>query len=574
VNETRNMILAVVLSALVLLGWSALSNRLLPPTSGPQTQTVDKGKVKPLPQPGADPGADGPRAMQSRAAVLGSSPRVRIDTPNLKGSLNLQGARIDDLRLSQHKTRLGKDAPLVRLLSPAGGPNAYFAGFGWLGEGGAQVPDANTVWQASSRLLAPGKPVTLNWTNPTGQRFELTYAVDEGYLFTVRQRVVNAGAGPVAVRPYALLSRSAKSIDPSSWTHHVGPMAYLNGAANYDLDWETLDEAGSAGKSFGSNGGWLGFTDKYWLTALAPAGSGAIDASFRRSGVGGYQADYAGAPQIVAAGEALASETRLFAGAKEKKWLDAYEAAGITKLSKSIDWGWFEWFMRPIFVLLVWLFNTLGNFGVAIIALTFIVRLLMYPVFDRQFRSMAAMRTVQPKLKAIQDKHKDDKVRLQQEMLELYKREKINPAAGCLPIFLQIPVFYALYKVLTVAVEMRHQPFVAWLKDLSAPDPLTPLNLFGLLPFQPSGMLALGVLPILLGVTMWLQMKLNPAPLDPTQAQIMKFMPIVMTFAFTTFGAGLQLYYVVSNILGIIQQKWLYSRYNVDADTVPAKAVT
>jgi YidC/Oxa1 family membrane protein insertase len=574
VNETRNMILAVVLSALVLLGWSALSNRLLPPTSGPQTQIVDKGKVKPAPQPNADPGADGPRAIQSRAIVLGATPRVRIDTPSLKGSLKLVGARIDDIRLARQTTRLGKDAPLVRLLSPAGGPNAYFAGFGWTGQAGIQLPDANTHWQPSSRLLAPGKPVTLSWSNPTGQRFELLFSVDDGYLFTIRQQVSNAGGAPVSVRPFALLSRSAKSIDPSSWTHHVGPMGFLGGKANYDIDWKTLDQAGAGGQSLASDGGWLGFTDKYWLAALAPTGTGPIDASFRRSSTGGYQADYAGAPAQVLPGQTATSQTQLFAGAKEKNWLDKYEAAGIPKLSKSIDWGWFEIAMRPIFALLMWLFHTLGNFGFAIIALTLIVRGLMYPVFDRQFRSMAAMRTVQPKLKALQERHKDDKVRLQQEMLALYKREKINPAAGCLPIFLQIPVFYALYKVLTVTVEMRHQPFVGWIKDLSAPDPMTPVNLFGLLPFQPHGMLALGVLPILLGITMWLQFRLNPQPMEPAQAQIMQFMPIVMTFAMAPFAAGLQLYWVSSNLLGIAQQKWLYSRYNKDVEAEPAKAAT
>ena len=572
-NETRNMILAIVLSALVLLGWSAISDRLLP-TSGPQTQVVERGKVKPLPQPNADPGADAPRAVQTRTAVLGSTPRVRIDTPSLKGSINLTGARIDDLKLARHTSELGRNADLVRLLSPAGAPNAYFAGFGWTGQSGAQVPDANTPWQASSRLLAPGKPVTLNWSNPTGQRFELTFAVDDGYLFTVRQRVINAGGAPVAVRPFALLSRSAKSIDPSSWTHHVGPMSFLAEKANYDIDWKTLDEAGAGGQNYGSNGGWLGFTDKYWLAALAPVGTGAIDASFRRSGAGGYQADYFALPQQLLPGQAATVDTRFFAGAKEKVWLDTYETAGIPYLTKAIDWGWFEIAMRPIFSLLMWLFVTLGNFGFAIIALTLIVRLIMYPVFDRQFRSMAAMRVIQPKLKALQEQHKDDKPRLQQEMMALYKREKINPAAGCLPIFLQIPVFYALYKVLTVTVEMRHQPFVGWIKDLSAPDPMTPVNLFGLLAFQPPAMIALGVLPILLGITMWLQFKLNPAPMEPIQQQIMMIMPWVMMFAMAPFAAGLQLYWVVSNLLGIAQQKWLYARYNKDVGPEPAKVVT
>ena len=566
------MILAVVLSALVLLGWSALSDRFFP-TATPPKQTVEDGNVKPIARPEADPTADTPQALRSVSQVIGSTPRVRILTPSLEGTLNLEGARIDDLRLVRHTQDLRRDSPAIRLLSPAGAPGAYFASFGWLGQG-VQVPDANTVWQASSRLLAPGKPVTLSWTNPTGQRFELIVSVDEGYLFTVRQRVTNTGAGPIAVRPYGLLSRATQSPDPDGWTHHIGPMGFLGGAANYDIDWSDLDEAGAAGERIPSDGGWLGFTDKYWLTALAPTGADPLSASFRRSPNGSYQADYALNPEIVAPGQAVTTETRLFAGAKEKEWLDRYEQQGIAKLSKSIDWGWFEWFMRPIFSLLLWLFHTLGNFGLAIIALTFIVRAVMYPIFDKQFRSFAGMRVIQPKMKEIQERYADDRERMQREMLELYKREKINPAAGCLPILLQIPVFYALYKVLTVTVEMRHQPFYLWIKDLSAPDPLTPVNLFGYLPFDPPGLLHLGILPILLGITMWLQFKLNPTPPDPIQKQIFSIMPWVLMFAMAPFAAGLQLYWVVSNILGIAQQKWLYRKYDTERQGKTAAATS
>jgi YidC/Oxa1 family membrane protein insertase len=310
--------------------------------------------------------------------------------------------------------------------------------------------------------------------------------------------------------------------------------------------------------------GWLGFTDKYWLTAIGPVSNGQGSASLRRSATGAYQADYTINPVVVQPGQALTTISRLFAGAKEKTWLDRYEAAGFTKLSKSIDWGWFEWFMRPIFNLLLWLFHQLGNFGLAIIVLVLIVRAIMYPVFDKQFRSMASMRAIQPKLKELQERHKDDRPRLQQEMMDLYKREKINPAAGCLPMFLQIPVFYALYKVLTVSVEMRHQPFYGWIKDLSAPDPLTPVNLFGLLPFDPPGLLHLGVLPILLGFTMWLQFRLNPTPPDPVQKQVFGIMPWVLMFVMAPFAAGLQLYWVISNILGIAQQKYLYRKYDTE----------
>jgi len=569
VNDNKNMLLAIVLSALVLIGWSLLSDKFFP-TAAPQTQQVENGKVKPVPQPQAAPAADAPRANRKVEVVLGETPRVRIDTPSLKGSINLKGARIDDLVLVEQRETIAKDSPPVRLLSPAGTPLANFAQFGWTGQGVA-VPDANSVWTASAPVLAPGKPVTLSWINPTGQRFEQIVSVDDDFLFTVKQRVVNEGSGAVALRTYGLVSRAAKSHDPSTWTNHVGPISYLGGKADYDVDWDTLDE-NKAGVTRDSKGGWLGFTDKYWLTALAPADNASIEASLRKSASGAYQADYAGAPFTVAPGQAVSAETRLFAGAKEKQALDRYEDAGITKLSKSIDWGWFEWFMRPIFGLLQWLFHATGNFGVAIICLTFIVRLLMFPIADKQFRSMAGMRKVQPKMKALQERYKDDKPRLQQEMLKLYQEEKINPAAGCLPILLQIPVFYALYKVLMVSVEMRHQPFVLWIKDLSAPDPLTPVNLFGLLDFTPPGFLAIGVLPILLGITMWIQFKLNPQQMDPVQQQVFGLMPWILMFVMAPFAAGLQLYWVVSNLLTIAQQWWLYKRYDLHlSDTHPVK---
>jgi YidC/Oxa1 family membrane protein insertase len=560
-TDNKNMILAIVLSALVLLGWSLVSDRLLP-TAGPQTVRVENGKAKPIATP-TEIAADRPQTMKDRATVLASTPRVRIETPSLQGSINLKGARIDDLVLLRERQTIAKDSPPVRLLSPAGAPGGYFASFGWTGDG-IEAPGPDTVWTPSAPAVRPGQPVMLSWTSPSGQRFEQTIAVDNNYLFTVRQRVANAGTNTVAVRPYGLLSRANKSPDPDGWTMHVGPIAFLNGAADYGIDWKTLDQAGANGEHFNSRGGWLGFTDKYWLTALAPAQDASIAASFRKAPNGAYQADYARQPTIVPPGKSITTETHLFAGAKEKAVLDGYENMGIPKLSKSVDWGWFEWFMRPIFDLLLWLFKTTGNFGVAIICLTLIVRGLMFPIAQKQFQSMAAMRKVQPKMKAIQERHKDDKPKQQQEILKLYQSEKINPAAGCLPILLQIPVFYALYKVLMVSVEMRHQPFVLWIKDLSAPDPMTPVNLFGMLPFTPPHFLALGVLPILLGITMWMQFKLNPAQMDPTQQQIFSIMPWVMMVVMAPFAAGLQLYWVVSNILTIAQQWWLYKRYGLD----------
>lgn len=565
-NDSKNLILAVVLSALVLLGWTFVANRYLP-TANPPSTKIENGKQQPLPQSQAQPVPNAPKALQSREAVLASTPRVQIETPSLKGSLNLKGAQIDDLVLLKQRQTIAKDSPPVRLLSPLGSPGADIAAFGWTGQGVA-TPGLDTVWTADSDVLSPEHPVGLTAQGADGLTYQMKISVDDGYLFTVDQRVVNASGKPVSVRPIGLISRSTKSPDPSTWTNHVGPISMFGGKADYDVNWKDLDQNGSA--AFNNVSGWLGFTDKYWLTALAPAGNTAMAADFRHSPSGGYQADYALAPATIAPGQALSTQTRLFAGAKEKAWLDRYEEAGIPKLSKSIDWGWFEFFMRPIFDLLMFLFRTVGNFGLAIICLTLIVRGIMFPIAQKQFQSMAAMRKLQPKMKAIQERFKDDKARQQQEILKLYQAEKVNPAAGCLPILLQIPIFYALYKVLLVSVEMRHQPFVLWIKDLSAPDPLTPVNLFGLLHFAPPAFLAIGVLPILVGATQWLSMKLNPQPMDPAQAQVFALMPWVLVFIMAPFAAGLQLYWMTNNALTIAQQWWLYRKFGLHlSDTHP-----
>jgi YidC/Oxa1 family membrane protein insertase len=568
VNDNRNMILAIVLSALVLIGWSFLAERLMP-APAPQTEAGRAPESEPTAPTQVGPVEQTPAQMRSRAEVLHETPRVAIRTPRASGSVNLQGARIDDLVLLDERQTRDRNSPPVRLLSPAGASDAYFASFGWTGDG-VEVPGTDATWTPSAQVLSPGRTVTLSWSNDSGQTFEILLDVDENYLFTARQRVVNRGPGPIAVRPYGLINRATESPDPDWWTVHVGPISFLADAAQYNIDWGDLE--GGKTRRFDSGGGWLGFTDKYWLTALAPVGDPQITASFTGTPSGGFQADYAEQPTIVPAGGSVSNETRLFAGAKEKALLDQYEDLGITRLSKAIDWGWFEWFMRPIFDVLNWLFKVTGNFGVAIIGLTVIVRLILFPIAQKQFKSFAAMRKVQPKLKAIQAKYKDDRQKQQQEMLKLYKDEKINPAAGCLPILLQIPIFYALYKVLLVSVEMRHQPFALWIQDLSAPDPLTPVNLFGLLDFTPPVFLAIGILPILLGVTMWLQFKLNPQQLDPVQQQIFNLMPWVMMVILAPFAAGLVLYWVTSNILTIAQQWWLYRRFGLHfSDTHPVK---
>lgn len=559
-DDKKNIILAVLLTAAILFGWPYVSTYFFPAANPPATK-IEGGKTTPVANPAADPAADSVAAIRDRAVVLKESPRIPIRTPKLDGSINLKGARIDDIVLPTYKETIAKDSPDVRLYSPAGTQDAYFAGFGWQGEG-LKTPNKDTVWTAQGSELTPTSPVTLTWNNGVGQTFEIRLSVDENYMITAAQKVSNSGAGTVGVKPYGYISRSSIPKDPDTWTIHIGPMGVFNDAANYDVNYKDLDE-GPSTRDFQSKGGWIGFTDKYWLSALVPGKDADVAAQFRKGAGTQYQADVALDSTMLAPGKSVTQTLRLFVGAKEVKTLQAYERGGVKLFDRAIDWGWFYWFEQPIFALLHWLFETLGNFGVAIICLTFVVRGLMFPVAQRQFASMAAMRAVQPKMKALQEKYKDDKPRLQQEMMALYKTEKVNPLAGCLPIFIQIPIFFALYKVLMLTIEMRHQPFVLWIKDLSAPDPLHILNLFGLLPFTPPSFLGIGVLALLLGISMYFQFKLNPAQMDPMQQQIFSIMPWMMMFIMAPFAAGLLVYWITNNCLSMAQQWWLYRRHPV-----------
>ena len=560
-NDNKNLIVAIALSVLVLLGWTMLSERYFPTAKQPSTK-VEDGRVVPQQQPASLPTGtpETAQTIRDRAQVLRETPRVAIETPSLRGSINLRGARIDDLVLTRHTQTIAQDSPPVRLYSPEGTHDAYFAHFGWQGQN-VRVPGQDTVWQASGQRLTPTTPVTLSWNNDAGQRFEIRLSVDENYLFTAEQHVINSvDSAPVAVSPYQLVNRIGASHDTDSWTMHVGPVGVFNGRADYDNNYTDLVTEGQ--RRFSTTGGWVGFSDKYWLSALIPAQNLAVDAGFRHFGnLNSFQADTAGQGAVVAPGRARFVTTHLFAGAKEVSLLETYQDQLGTPLDKAIDWGWFEWFMRPIFSLLLWLFGFLGNFGWAIITLVLIVRALLFPIAQKQFQSMGKMRALQPKVQALQERHKDDKPKLQEEMLRLYREEKANPAAGCLPILIQIPIFYALYKVLIVAVEMRHQPWELWIRDLAAPDPLTPVNLFGFLNFTPPSFLMIGILPILVGVTMWFQQKLNPPMPDPVQRQIFGLMPWILMFVMAPFAAGLQLYWATNNILSIAQQQWLYFRH-------------
>lgn len=567
-DDKRNLIFAVLLTGLILFGWPYVASYFFP-TPAPVTSTA-ASTAGPAGAVTSDVAVEAaPAKVQAvpLGTALQSSARIMVETPKLKGSINLEGAKIDDLVLLTHRTELAKDSAPVRLFAPSGTKNAYFARFGWAGTG-ITAPDDKTVWTPSGTKLTPSTPVTLSWTNAQSQKFEIALSIDDNFMITAKQRFTNNGTTPVEIANFALLSRTGKPADATSggsiFTHiHIGPMGVFDDQPNYD--WGYVDVEENKGEaSFTSTGGWLGFTDKYWLGALIPDQKTPVSAKFRASG-DVYQAQVIPTRyNSVAAGATFDSSSRVFAGAKEMAVLNAYsQDLGIPYLDYAIDWGWFWFIAIPFFWILNWLFGVFGNFGVAIIGLTIIVRLFMYPVAQKQFASMAQMRAVQPKLKALQDRWKDDKPRLQQEMMQLYKEEKVNPLAGCLPILLQIPIFFALYKILLLSIEMRHQPFVLWLKDLSAPDPLTPINLFGLLPFDPPSFIAIGILPILLGVTMWLMQRLNPQPMDEVQKQVFAVMPWFLMFIMAPFAAGLQLYWVMSNLVSIAQQKWLYSRHPI-----------
>jgi len=563
VENQRNIILAVLLTALVLFGWDAGVGYFYPQAKTP-VQTAAAGgadkavsPLKPTREGGIRDAADLQLEQQDLKTALASAARVPIAAPGVSGSINLKGAILDDLVLNRHRETVKKDSGPVRIYSPAGTPAQQFAQFGWVADGIA-TPNAQTVWTApAGAKLTPQTPLTLTWRNGTGQTFAITFAIDNDYLITASQRIANGGAGAIGVQPFGLINRTDLTASLDTWNVHSGPIGAFDGSVAFNTNYKDVVEGGTVAKPGRTD--WIGFTDVYWMSALAPVNAPAAG-TFRSLGNDLFRSDLVYDKTILQPGQQLERTTKLFAGAKEHNVLDRYEDGGITKFGLSIDWGWFRWFEKPIFWLLTSLFKLVGNFGVAIILLTVIVRGIMFPVAQRQFASMAAMKAIQPKMKAIQERYKDDKQTQQQKVMELYKTEKVNPLAGCLPVFLQIPVFFALYKTLMLAIEMRHQPFVLWIKDLSAPDPLHILNLFGLLPFDPPSFLGIGVLAVILGITMFLQFKLNPAQGDPAQQQVMMLMPWFMMFVMAPFAAGLLIYWCTSNLLTIAQQKFLYSR--------------
>jgi len=570
------MILAVVLSVLVIVGWTFVTDRYLPKPvparvaatpSGPLT-TTPANPLAVAPDGTVVPAVGGSGQLRDRGAVLAESPRIVIATPRLAGSINLKGARIDDLTLKGYKETIERGSPDVRLFAPSGAPAAYFAAFGW---SGTEAPPADALYTASSPRLSPGTPVTLTYTAPGGTAFDIILAVDNDYLFTVTQRVRNAGNGVLTLRPWGLVSHLGEGTEKDSGNLHVGPVGVVDGRLkDSEVAYNKLRDDGA--QSFATTGGWLGITDKYWATALIPDQRTPVTARFALAPGGRFQTDYLQPAVGVAAGTTATTTAHLFAGAKEVTLITRYkDALGVPLFDRIVSWGWFWFIAQPIFLVLDFLFKLFGNFGLAIMGLTFLIRLVMFPVAAKQFSSMAKMKLVQPKLKELQERHKDDKPTLQSETMALYKREKVNPVAGCLPLVVQIPIFFALYKTLLVSTEMRHQPFFGWIHDLSVADPKTPVNLFGLLDFSPPAMIAIGVLPIVLGVTMWGQNKLNPPSVDPAQKQIMALMPWVLMFIMSSYAAGLVVYWITNNCLTMLQQYVMTRRTPAPATPVAAE---
>lgn len=498
----------------------------------------------------------------SREDALSGGGRIKIDAPRVHGSIALKGARFDDLTLAKYKIAATADSPEVILLSPANTKDLYFAEFGWISsDKSTLVPDANTVWHSDTDVLSESKPATLSWDNNHGARFYITIAVDKNFMFTVTNKVENYGKEAISLLPYGILNRTADTTQQSFAILHEGALGVFDGVLS-ETRWEAIKK--NQKQDVQASSGWLGFTDKYWLTAIIPDAGGDFESHFTyfsRDSKDRFQADYMGQKQDIAPGASMSSTNRLFAGAKEVGLLDTYaKSLNIPLFDRAVDFGNLYFITKPLFKLLT-LFHTLvGNFGIAILLLTVAVKLVMFPLANKSYISMNQLKKLQPQVQELQIRNKDDKLKANKAVMELYKTERVNPMSGCLPMLLQIPVFFALYKVLFVTIEMRHAPFFGWIKDLSAPDHTTIFNLFGLIPWDPPTLLHVGAWPVIMAITMYLQQLMNPAPSDPIQAKVMKFLPVMFLFMFSSFPAGLVIYWAWNNSLSILQQWFLIKK--------------
>ena len=567
-DQNKNLILATVLSFAVILIWFVAGPMLFPtwfPVEAPTTLTALPTATATTPAAPTDA-----TTAALEATPQPEAPRLTVDTPKLTGSISLLGGRIDDLSLKTYRETLDPASPTVKLLSPVGKTKPYYAVFGWSPGNGltdADVPGAKTEWQmADGGTLSPDHPVTLHWENGKGLNFTRTIAIDADFMFTITDGVENKGIVEARLAPYGIIARHGLPKLEKIYVVHEGVVRRTDGdleEPSYSALTGLPDFEGAKGQLIDAKtDGWIGFTDHYWMTTLIPEQGKPWKAIEKyTAGADIYQTEVREPLMTVAAGASAKSTMRFFAGAKEWEAIRNYQNNdGIAGFIDSIDWGWFYFLTKPIFFVLHWLHGLIGNMGLAIIALTFTLKLLLLPLVYKSSISMARMKELQPELEALKEKAGDDKQKLQRDMMALYKEKKINPAAGCLPILPQIPIFFSLYKVIFVTIELRQSPFVGWIRDLSAPDSSSLFNLFGLLPWaapESGSLLAsifIGLLPILLGVSMWLQQKLNPAPADPVQAQIFTWMPWVFMFMLGRFASGLVLYWITNNTITFIQQ--------------------
>jgi len=599
--DQRNLILAIVLSVSILLGFqifiegprieeqralleaqkaqeTAQATNLAAPGQGATPVPGQSNGGAPgqaiVPTPGAvPPGAGAPVAGQpvaprsvSRSAVVAADPRIRIATSRVIGSIRLKGGLIDDLTLLDYRQTLKKDSENIVMLSPLGTENPYYAQFGWTTTTtGITLPDADTVWTADRSTLSVGEPVTLRWTNPQGIEFAKTISIDRNFMFTVDQRITNNGSQTAVIHPFGLISLTGIPETAGFWILHEGMIGVFDETLT-EVDYDDLPDEPRGIRNVEGAAKWLGITAKYFATSLVPDQKTVNNSRFVHTAPGGkdkFQADYLAASQTVAPGQSAAFTTRLFAGAKEVRLLDSYEEKlGIPRFDRMVDFGWFYFLTKPIFYAIDYFYQLLGNFGLAILLLTVLIKIAFFPLANKSYKSMSRLKKLQPKMVEIRDRYKDDRQRQNTAMMELYKKEGANPMSGCFPILIQIPVFFALYKVLFVTIEMRHAPFFGWIQDLSAPDPLGLLLGFGLFQWdvpQSLQIVNIGIWPIIMGITMFLQQKLNPQPADPMQQKIFMLLPIVFTFLLGSFPAGLVIYWAWNNTLSIAQQ-WVIMR--------------
>jgi YidC/Oxa1 family membrane protein insertase len=587
-EDQKNLFIAMGLSLLVILGWQHYfaapkvdkAREVVAQTQPgvPQAPTSPNATTPASPaagpqSPGAVPSAAAPEQAQSREAAL-AGPRVKIDTPALSGSIALRGGRIDDVSLKAYRETVDPKSPNIVLLSPANAPSPFYAETGFVGQPGATIvlPRADTVWTADKQTLSVNEPVTLTFDNGQGLVFTRSISVDDKYMFTVKDSVVNKGASEVTLYPYGIVSRRGKPKTEGYAVLHEGFVGIFGDSRVKEYTYDAVEKETKQTVTNDGTGGWLGFTDKYWATIVVPDQSKKFRGSFTARGdaVKTYQSDFLLDAAALAPGASTQVDTRIFAGAKESRLIDEYqEKLSIKNFDLMIDWGWFYFITKPLFYLIDFIFHFVGNFGVAILIVTVIVKLVFFPLANKSYLSMAKMKAVQPQMEEIKKRYADDKAKQQKEFMELYQREGINPVAGCLPIAVQIPVFFALYKVIFITIEMRQAPFFGWIQDLSAPDPTNLFNLFGLLPFDPTQLpligsfLAIGIWPLIMGFSMFIQMKMNPEPTDPVQKQMFAWMPVIFTFMLGTFPAGLVIYWTWNNLLSVGQQALIMRKAGV-----------